>query len=125
MSTTRRDHYIPPCTGADSRRVLDAATQTLGAARHLDAIDPAATLHLLASLTAELQARLAAAVVDVRRQGASWAEIADLLGVTRASAWQRYAGAETANAGDGVASPDGSGRSSRPKTTSPGEPRRR
>jgi len=30
-------------------------------------------------------------VADARDQDYSWAQVADLLGVTRASAWQRYA----------------------------------
>ncbi|MGO9332933.1 MAG: hypothetical protein ACLQCU_02565 [Acidimicrobiales bacterium] len=36
--------------------------------------------------------RLPRTVADARDQECSWAEIADLLGVTRASACQRYAG---------------------------------
>jgi predicted transcriptional regulator len=66
----------------------------LGAARNLDTRDPATRLHVAASLAAELDARLGAMVVDVRRDGCSWAGIADLLGVTRAGAWQRYAGGD-------------------------------
>jgi hypothetical protein len=49
-------------------------------------------VHFLASLIAEAQHRLPLAVADARDQDYSWAQIADLLGVTRASAWQRYAG---------------------------------
>lgn len=101
MRAPRRDHYIVPCTGADSRRALDAAIETLGVARDLDGRDPAARLHVLASLIAELDGRLGAAVVEVRRYGCSWAEVADLLGVTRASAWQRYAGREGRDGQDG------------------------
>lgn len=48
-------------------------------------------LHLVASLAAEMKVRLAQAVEKSRQEGLSWAEIADLLGVTRASAWQRFA----------------------------------
>jgi predicted transcriptional regulator len=40
----------------------------------------------------EATRRLSGAVARARGQDYSWAEIADLLGVTRASAWQRYAG---------------------------------
>ena len=36
--------------------------------------------------------RLPRAVADARDQECSWAQIGDLLGVTRASAWQRYGG---------------------------------
>jgi hypothetical protein len=118
VTTPRRDHYIAPCTGVDSRCVLDGAIETLRAARHLDADDPTATLHVLASLAAEIDACLDAAVVDVRRDGCSWAEVADLLGVTRASAWQRYASRETAEtciAGEGRVSQRDPRRSPRPK----------
>jgi len=91
MSEPRRDHYVAPATGADSQGALDAAVEFLSAARNLDAPDPAATVHLVASLIAEARARLPRAVRQARDYGCSWAEIADLLGVTRASAWQRYA----------------------------------
>ncbi|MGC8628324.1 MAG: hypothetical protein ACP5VR_12395, partial [Acidimicrobiales bacterium] len=53
--------------------------------------DAAGRLHLLASLLAEASSRLAGAVAQARAEGLSWAEVADLLGVTRASAWQHYA----------------------------------
>ena len=57
------------------------------------------TLHLFASLAAETSSRLPQAVADARAYGLSWAQVADLLGVTRASAWERYwtkrPGAET------------------------------
>jgi hypothetical protein len=93
MTDPRRDHWFPPTIGADSDHVLDVAIASLaklrGLAWHGDA---GTTLHLLASLIDQAQARLPRAVDDTRDQGCSWAEIADLLGVTRASAWQRYAG---------------------------------
>lgn len=94
MSEPRRDHYVAPATGADSQGALDAAVEFLCAARDLDTRDPTATLHLVASLIAEAQARLPRAVRQARDYGCSWAEVADLLGVTRASAWQRYSSAE-------------------------------
>ncbi len=40
----------------------------------------------------EIDSRIPRAVADARDQEYSWAEIGDLLGVTRASAWQRYVG---------------------------------
>jgi hypothetical protein len=93
MREPRRDHYIAPATGADSQHVLDDAIETLGTLRGLEWVgDAGATLHLLTSLLAEAQARLPRAVADARDQEYSWAQIADLLGITRASAWQRYAG---------------------------------
>ena len=54
--------------------------------------DAGATLHLIASLVAEARSRVPRAVADARDQEYSWAQVADLLGVTRASVWQRYAG---------------------------------
>ena len=92
MREPRRDHYLAPAPGADTERVLEAAIETLGKVRDLPWLgDAGATLHLLTSLMAEAEARLPRAVADARDQEYSWAEIADLLGVTRASAWQRYA----------------------------------
>ncbi len=93
MREPRRDHYIAPTTGHDSERILDAAIESLGTVRGLEWVgDAGATLHPLISLTAEAERRLPRAVADARDQDYSWAQIADLLGVTRASAWQRYAG---------------------------------
>ena len=93
MTEPRRDHYIPPAAGDDSRRVLDAAIDSLGKLRDMGSnLDAATNLHLLASLIAESHHRLPQDVADARDQGCSWAETADLLGITRASAWQRYAG---------------------------------
>jgi hypothetical protein len=96
MSEPRRDHYIAPATGADSEAVLDAAIASLGTLRGLEWVgDAGATLHLVASLFAEARSRVPRAVADARDQEYSWAQIADLLGVTRASVWQRYAGRTT------------------------------
>jgi hypothetical protein len=98
MREPRRDHYIAPATGADADDVLDDAIKTLGTLRGLEWVDDAgATLHLLTSLIAEADARLPRAVADARDQDYSWAQIADLVGTTRASAWQRYAGRTTRN----------------------------
>ena len=93
MSEPRRDHYLAPATGEDTERVIDDAIETLGTLRSLPWLgDAGATLHLLTSLIAQAQHRLPRAVADARDQNYSWAQIADLLGVTRASAWQHYAG---------------------------------
>ena len=98
MREPRRDHYIQPATGPDSERVIDDAIATLGTLRDLPWLgDAGATLHLLVSLIHQAQQQLPRAVADARDQDYSWAEIADLLGVTRASAWQRYAGHTTTN----------------------------
>lgn len=91
MREPRRDHYLPPTTGDDTDAVVEAAIEALGDVRGLAWLGDAATrLHLLASLTAELARRLPGAVADARDQECSWAQVGDLLGVTRASAQQRY-----------------------------------
>jgi uncharacterized NAD(P)/FAD-binding protein YdhS len=90
MREPRRDHYIEPATGADSRAALDAVIDQLAVARNLDPTDAATALHILASLAAETEARFPQLVAAARDDGCSWAEIADLLGVTRASAWQKW-----------------------------------
>jgi hypothetical protein len=90
MREPRRDHYRSPAVGEDTETVLDAAIDSLAQLRGLGGPDAAAGLHLLASLAAETARRLPAAVTDARGQGCSWAQIADLLGVTRAAAQQRY-----------------------------------
>jgi len=93
MREPRRDHYLPPVVGDDTEDVIEAAIERLGLLRGLPRLGEAANrLHLLASLIAETQRRLPTAVADARDQECSWAQIGDLLGVTRASAQQRYAG---------------------------------
>jgi hypothetical protein len=93
MREPRRDHYLAPATGDDTDVVLQAAIESLGDLRGLAWLgDAGARLHLLTSLMAETERQLPRAVADARDQEYSWAEIGDLLGVTRASAWQRYAG---------------------------------
>jgi len=90
-SRSRRDHYLNPATGHDTEQALDQAIRALATTRGMWPADPAAALHAITSLHAETQQRIPAAVAAAREHGCSWAEIADLLGVTRASAWQRYA----------------------------------
>lgn len=93
MREIRRDHYLPPTVGDDSEAVVEQALDSLGDARGLSWLGDAATrLHLLTSLRAETERLLPQAVADARDQQCSWAQIGDLLGVTRASAQQRYAG---------------------------------
>ena len=88
----RRDHYITPIIGTDSDQALDTAIENLAAHRNLPAFaDTGATIHLVASLAKQADRRLTQLVADARNKNLSWAEIADLLGVTRSSAWQRYA----------------------------------
>ncbi len=91
MSEPRRDHYLAPAIGHDTERVLEAAIESLGTLRALAWLgDAGVTLHLLTSLIAEAERHLPRAVADARDQEYSWAQIGDLLGVTRASASQRY-----------------------------------
>jgi hypothetical protein len=98
MREPRRDHYLAPAAGDDTEIVLEAAIERLAELRGLpSAGDAAARLHLLASLMAAAERRLPRAVADARDHQCSWAQIGDLLGVTRASAWQRY-GAPTSPA---------------------------
>ena len=89
----RRDHYVAPAAGKDTESVLDDAIDSLARLRAMGGRGNAGVdLHLLTSLIDEATRRLSGAVARARGQDYSWAEIADLLGVTRASAWQRYAG---------------------------------
>lgn len=88
----RRDHYLAPTVGKDTESVLDEAIDSLATRRSMGRRGEAgADLHLLTSLIEEAMGRLPRVVAFARDQGYSWAEVADLLGVTRASAWQRYA----------------------------------
>ncbi len=92
MREPRRDHYRKPEADDDTDTVARTAIDSLGALRGFACIeeDAAARLHLLASVMAGAGRRLPRAVADARDQGCSWAHIGDLLGVTRATAQQRY-----------------------------------
>lgn len=91
MASPDRNRHISPRADEDCAAALDQALAALGLRRRLDwRDDPAAVLHLLASLQRQIQARLPRAVADARAQGCSWAEVGDLLGVTRAAAWNRH-----------------------------------
>jgi hypothetical protein len=91
MASTDRMRHIGPRAGQDAAAALDQALAALSGQRRLDwPDDPAAALHLLASLQRQIQDILPRAVADARAQGCSWAEIGDLLGVTRAAAWNRH-----------------------------------
>jgi DNA-binding phage protein len=98
MREPRRDHYLAPAADDDTDTVVESAIAALAKLRGMQTVaDSATRLHLLASLKAETERRLPRVVADATAQGCSWAEIADLLGVTRASAWQRYARPTTTN----------------------------
>jgi len=92
MAAPERTHHIGPKTGRDSRAVLDEAVASLGRLRMPSGWlgDGGAEIHLLASLIAEAECQLPQSVGLARDQDYSWAEIGDLLGITRAAAWQRF-----------------------------------
>jgi hypothetical protein len=91
VAATDRTHHVGPYIDEASEGILDEAVASLGPLRGLDWFgDAAITLHLLASLQRQIQIRLPDAVADARDQDYSWAEIGDLLGLTRAAAWHHY-----------------------------------
>jgi hypothetical protein len=92
MAAPERTRHIGPKTGRDTRAVIDEAVASLGRLRmpHGWLGDGGAEVHLLASLIAETERQLPQSVALARDQDYSWAEIGDLLGVTRAAAWQRF-----------------------------------
>jgi hypothetical protein len=95
---TRRNHWLTPATGTDSDQALDTAIENLAVHRNIPAFgDTGTTIHLVASLAQQADQRLTQLVTDARNENYSWAEIGDLLGVTRSSAWQRYAHRTTTN----------------------------
>ena len=98
MSGMRRDFYLNPTIGDDTEEVLQNAIERLALHRNMDWLgDSPNVLHLLASLIAQANQLLPTAVADARDQQCSWAEIGDLLGITRASAWQHSAGRTATN----------------------------
>ncbi len=90
MTQSRRAQYLAPATSAEVSAAFDGAVARLCEVHNFSTLDPAALLHVLTSLIAEGEARIGLAVSDARASGLSWSQIGDLLGVTRASAWQRY-----------------------------------
>jgi hypothetical protein len=86
-------HFPPrPHAGPDTAAAVDRALDELAPGRATGWLSYAGeTLHMLVSLQHEITARLPDAVADARDSYHSWAEIADLLGTTRAAAWNRYA----------------------------------
>ncbi len=115
MRESHRACYLAPATGTDTAAVIDAAIDRLGELRDLpQPRDASASLHLLASLIAEATRRLPQGVADVRDEQCSWAQVGDLLGVTRASAQQHYGDRGRPHPSDPGAS---SGTMSSPATT--------
>ena len=91
MASPERTHHRPPLADADTAASLEQAMADLARRRVFSwPGDAAVTLHLLRSIQEEIQTRLPAAVAEARDQGYSWAEIGDLLAITRAAAWNHY-----------------------------------
>ena len=92
LRPARRNHWLTPAIGTDSDQVLDTAIENLAVHRNFPAFaDIGTTMHLVASLAQQTEQRLNQLVADARNENYSWAEIGDLLGITRSSAWQRHA----------------------------------
>lgn len=92
-----RDHHIEPATGPDSEHVIDEAIATLGTLRSLPWLGDWSNTAPPCQPHPPSRTATTRAVADARHQDYCWAEIADLLSVTRASAWERYAGRTTTN----------------------------
>ena len=81
----------PPVLDEDAEAVITDAVATLGSVRGLEWVgDDGVTIHLLASLAAQAQALLGAAVIGALDQEYAWTDIAYLLGSTEAEARSRY-----------------------------------
>ena len=79
-----------PRTDEDSAAVLDEAIEVLSRLRTPYWLgDTGVRLHALASLTAQAERLLPQAIHDARDQGLTWAEIAQLLNISPASARRR------------------------------------
>jgi len=91
MAAPDRTHHATPRIDEESALVLADAVASLGTLRGQSWLgDAGVELHLRASLHRQVRTRLPDAVAEARDQDYSWAEIGDLLGTTRAAAWQRY-----------------------------------
>lgn len=71
--------------------VLERALVDLADRRFMKHLDTAAQLHLLASLNAQAEKWIEEEAQRARANGATWAQIGRLLGMTAAVARQRYA----------------------------------
>ncbi|MDE3206342.1 MAG: hypothetical protein KGQ66_19210 [Acidobacteriota bacterium] len=80
----------PPRVDDESRLLLDRLLTALTDLRFpLSRYDAAAHLHTLASLQADIHARIPAVVADARDQDYSWNQIATSLGISPAAARRR------------------------------------
>jgi len=91
LRLTQPDELPAPRTDAESASVLTEAVGTLAALRTPYWLgDSAVTLHALASLIAQAEQMLPAAVAYARDQGHTWAEIGQLLNLSPTAAARRY-----------------------------------
>jgi|SRR5271166_3619083 len=82
---------LHPIADKNSRAVIDEATARLANLRGITTDDTRAQLHLYASLALELRIRVAGATAALHSHDVSWAEIANLLGITERDAVARFA----------------------------------
>ena len=84
LAEVMTEHAPAPYVSHHSAAVIDNAVASLGTLRGLQHVgDAGAILHVLASLAAQIDARVPAAVVDARNQDYTWAEIAALAHLSR------------------------------------------
>jgi hypothetical protein len=84
LSDVMTERAPAPYLAGDSAQLVDDLIATLGTVRGLQWVgDSGAMLHLLASMTAEIESRMPAAVAGARDQLYSWAEISALAGASR------------------------------------------
>jgi hypothetical protein len=79
-----------PQVNLDTCLVMDHAVVALADRRFMKHLDAAVQLHLCASLIAQTELWVAEQVGIARQDGASWADIGRVLGVTATAARQRY-----------------------------------
>jgi hypothetical protein len=91
LRITQPDELPAPLVDDDSAAVLDQAIEALARLRTPYWLgDSGVRLHVLASLVAHAQELLPHAIHDARDQDLTWAEIAQLLNISIASAQRRY-----------------------------------
>ena len=82
--------HLAPRTDDDTNDVIDDALLALAERRGLWLGDDAVVVHLLASLIAQAERELPLAVANARANGASWDDIAELLGTSAHEAQLRF-----------------------------------
>jgi hypothetical protein len=84
LAEVMTEHAPAPYTAHDSTAVIDEAVASLGTLRGLQHVgDAGATLHLLASLAAQIDALVPAVINDARDQNYTWSEISALATLSR------------------------------------------